>query len=139
MKPCDYIDDYRSMQLNEQGLSINGDSIQVRDGKVELRVGSCILFISLPFMKRISEWFLTDQELNEWRPIDTAPRDGRWVYVRFDNFGKQSAECFVVWGSLKKGWWMPGLEGRGEPLQPCSWNPNKPKGYRSLKDDFISY
>jgi len=62
MKPCDCKDqDTVDTELNEQGISFNNESIEVRPLSVILRAGACTMKISQVRFKTFAEWYLADQ------------------------------------------------------------------------------
>jgi hypothetical protein len=62
MRPCDCKSKVDEMELSEQGMSMKTDSIDLNYGSVILTVGPCRLRVTSTFMKRISEWYLEDQD-----------------------------------------------------------------------------
>ena len=59
--------------------------------------------------------------MNEWQPIETAPKDGRWVLVFIPeayNWHYGERHC-AKWVSRESGWSMPGIGG----LSPTHWMP----------------
>jgi hypothetical protein len=66
MRPCDCQDIHSAEQLNEQGISYNGNSITIAPPAVILKIDSCELRIPMCLFKRFAEWYLEEQEI-EWK------------------------------------------------------------------------
>ena len=62
MRPCDCKDQHTvDNELNEQGISYNDASIEVRPLSVVLCISPCTMKIPQVKFKRFAEWYLADQ------------------------------------------------------------------------------
>jgi len=63
LRPCDCRDIITANKLEEQGISINEDSIFVQPNVVVLTMGHTIIEIPMNRFKLFAEWYLTEQKL----------------------------------------------------------------------------
>lgn len=62
MRPCDCKSKYDELKLKEQGYGTCDASINLDGGRVYIEYGPCKLRVPRPFMKRIAEWYLEEQD-----------------------------------------------------------------------------
>ena len=63
--------------------------------------------------------------MSEWQPIETAPKDGRPVWVRGNDWGEDAGPNHYGWAYFDSGKWMwpaPVAEG-GEAAYLTHWMP----------------
>lgn len=65
LRPCDCTDNHLAMQLNEQAIAINENSLKVEHGKAVLTIGHTTINIPLKHFKIFATWFLEEQEINK--------------------------------------------------------------------------
>lgn len=65
LRPCDCKDKATAYKLNEQGISINDDSLTVKPNYVELKFDVVTLKIPMSKFKKFAEWYLKEQEIEE--------------------------------------------------------------------------
>jgi len=63
LRPCDCRDIMTASMLEEQGLSINNNSIFVKPNVVILKIDRTTIEIPMNIFKTFSEWYLTEQKL----------------------------------------------------------------------------
>ncbi len=66
LRPCDVTIFIRPELLYTQGTGINGDSIRVTHGYVELELGNTTLKINHKLFKDFSEWYLEEQQVEPY-------------------------------------------------------------------------
>ena len=68
-----------------------------------------------------------ENEMSEWQPIETAPKDGRPVWVRGNDWGEDAGPNHYGWAYFDSGKWMwpaPVAEG-GEATYLTHWLPTQ--------------
>lgn len=63
LRPCDCKDMLTASKLEEQGISINENSLTLHPNYVELTRGHTTMKIPMGLFKKFAEWYLTEQEL----------------------------------------------------------------------------
>ena len=69
--------------------------------------------------------------MSEWQPIETAPKDGRPVWVRGNDWGEDAGPNHYGWAYFDSGKWMwpaPVAEG-GEATYLTHWLPTQESTY----------
>jgi len=62
MKPCDCKDDWDAKKLNEQGIRVNNEGIEVMPNYVLLTMGHTQVKINMRLFKQFAEWYLENQK-----------------------------------------------------------------------------
>ena len=63
IRPCDCKDMFTARKLNEQGIAINDNSIEVEPSVVVLRMGHTTIRINQKTFQIFAEWYLKEQEI----------------------------------------------------------------------------
>ena len=66
--------------------------------------------------------------MSDWQPIETAPKDGRPVWVRGNDWGEDAGPNHYGWAYFDSGKWMwpaPVAEGGGEATYLTHWLPTQ--------------